>query len=68
MLLQAVVWQQALKHYPLSLAYPVMSLVNFLVLFISAFYFGEQVTVFNIGGLMIISFGVLLLSQSEEKI
>jgi uncharacterized membrane protein len=45
-----------------------MSLVNFLVLFISAFYFEEQVTVFNVVGLTIISFGVLLLSQSEDKI
>ena len=68
MLLQAIVWQQALKHYPLSFAYPMMSLVNFLILFISAFYFEEQITVFNIVGLTIISFGVLLLSQSEDKI
>jgi multidrug transporter EmrE-like cation transporter len=67
MLLQVVVWQQALKHYPLSFAYPTMSLVNFLVLFISAFYFEEQVTSFNIIGLSIISFGVLLLSKSEDK-
>ncbi len=64
---QAVVWQQALKHYPLSFAYPMMSLVNFLVLFIAAFFFEEQVTSLNIISLMIISFGVLLLSQSEEK-
>jgi multidrug transporter EmrE-like cation transporter len=68
MMLQAIVWLQALKHYPLSFAYPMMSLVNFLILFISAFYFKEQVTAFNIVGLTIISFGVLLLSQSEEKI
>jgi multidrug transporter EmrE-like cation transporter len=68
LLLQAVVWQQALKHYRLSFAYPMMSLVNFLILFISAFYFEEQVTSLNIVGLAIISFGVLLLSQSEDKI
>ncbi len=67
LLLQAIVWQQALKHYPLSYAYPMMSLVNFLVLFIAAFYFAEQVTILNVVGLSIISFGVLLLSQSEEK-
>jgi multidrug transporter EmrE-like cation transporter len=67
MLLQVLVWLQALKHYPLSFAYPFMSLVNFLVLFISAFYFREQVTIFNIVGLSIISYGIFLLSQSDEK-
>jgi multidrug transporter EmrE-like cation transporter len=68
LLLQVVVWQQALKHYQLSFAYPTMSLVNFLILFISAFYFGEQATSLNIVGLAIISLGVLLLTQSEDKV
>jgi hypothetical protein len=29
---QATVWQQALIHYPLSYAYPFVSLVNFMIL------------------------------------
>ncbi|KKH91764.1 hypothetical protein EO95_13030 [Methanosarcina sp. 1.H.T.1A.1] len=31
LVLQAIVWQQALIHYPLSYAYPFISLVNFVI-------------------------------------
>ena len=63
MLLQAIVWQQALKHYPLSFAYPFMSLVNFVVLFSAHFLFGEAITLANIAGLIIISIGIYVLAQ-----
>jgi multidrug transporter EmrE-like cation transporter len=61
--LQAVVWQQALHRYPLSFAYPFMSLMNFVVLFASALLFHEGVTPFNIAGLVLISLGITLLSR-----
>jgi multidrug transporter EmrE-like cation transporter len=61
--LQAIVWQQALRHYPLSVAYPFMSLVNFVVLFASAILFQEGVTMANIIGLVIISAGIVILSK-----
>jgi multidrug transporter EmrE-like cation transporter len=64
--LQALVWLQALKHYPLSIAYPCLSLVNFVILFVAAVYFKEGVTLPNIIGLMVISSGVVVLSRSEE--
>ncbi|MDE4907324.1 hypothetical protein L0665_01645 [Methanogenium marinum] len=63
MFFQAIVWQQALKHYPLSLAYPFMSLVNFVVLIASAVLFGEGITVGNIAGLLLISLGIAVLSR-----
>ncbi len=66
--LQALVWLQALKHYPLSIAYPCLSLVNFVILFIAAVYFEESVTTMNFVGLTVISVGVLILSKSEEAI
>lgn len=66
LLFQALVWMQALKHYALSIAYPCLSLVNFVVLFIAAAYFKEGITVANILGLTVISLGVLVLSRSEE--
>lgn len=66
--LQALVWMQALKHYPLSIAYPCLSLVNFVILFIAAAYFKEGITLWNIFGLTVISFGILILSRSEEVI
>jgi multidrug transporter EmrE-like cation transporter len=61
--LQAIVWQQALRHFPLSLAYPFMGLVNFVVLFSSAILFQEGVTSTNIIGLIIISLGIVVISQ-----
>jgi len=64
--LQALVWLQALKHYALSVAYPCLSLVNFVILFVAAVYFKEGITLQNMVGLGVISFGVLVLSRSEE--
>jgi multidrug transporter EmrE-like cation transporter len=67
MFFQAIVWQQALKHYPLSLAYPFMSLVNFVILIASAVLFGEGITVGNIAGLLLISIGIAVLSQEFKN-
>jgi multidrug transporter EmrE-like cation transporter len=64
--LQAIFWQQALKNYPLSFAYPLMSLVNFVVLFSAFFLFGEIVTIYNILGLIIISIGIFILVQERN--
>jgi len=66
MLLQAIVWQQALIHYPLSFAYPFMSLFNFVVLIASAILFHEGITLANIIGLGIISIGITVLSRSSK--
>jgi multidrug transporter EmrE-like cation transporter len=61
--LQAIVWQQALRHFPLSFAYPFMGLVNFVVLFSSAVLFQEGVTLVNVMGLVLISVGIAVLSH-----
>jgi multidrug transporter EmrE-like cation transporter len=60
---QALVWQQALIRYSLSFAYPFMSLVNFLILFSSAWLFNEGITVANIIGLAVISIGIVILAH-----
>jgi multidrug transporter EmrE-like cation transporter len=62
LLFQAVIWQQALVHYPLSFAYPFMSLANFAVLLSSAVLFDEGITITNIVGLVLISIGITVLS------
>jgi multidrug transporter EmrE-like cation transporter len=67
LLLQALVWQQALMHYPLSFAYPFMSLVNFVILLSSAVLFGEGVTITNIVGLCLISIGITMLSRERGR-
>jgi|SRR5665647_378776 len=64
LVLQAIVWQLALIHYPLSYAYPFVSLVNFVILIFSAILFQEQITSYNVLGLIFISFGILILSRS----
>lgn len=63
MVLQAIFWQQALKHYPLSLVYPFTSLVNIMVLISAFFLFGEVPTIHNILGLTIMSIGIFVLAQ-----
>ncbi|OQB37120.1 MAG: 4-amino-4-deoxy-L-arabinose-phosphoundecaprenol flippase subunit ArnF [Euryarchaeota archaeon ADurb.Bin165] len=64
---QAVVWQQALMHYPLSFAYPFMSLVNFVILLSSAVLFDEGITITNIAGLVLISVGITVLSRERGR-
>jgi len=61
--MQALVWQQALKHYDISFAYPFMSIVNFVVLICSLLLFNEGITATNVIGLAIISLGIYVLSR-----
>ena len=62
--LQAIVWQQVLKHYHLSFAYPLMSMVNFVILLPAFLLFNESITIANIIGLVFISGGVYFLSKN----
>lgn len=63
----ALVWQQVLIHYPLSFAYPFVSLVNFIVLFVSAILFHEGITLMNVLGMGIISAGITILSLHNGR-
>lgn len=64
--LQVIVWQYALKFYPLSFAYPFRSLVSFIVLISAVILFHESVSVMNIVGLSVITGGVVFLSRDKE--
>lgn len=64
LVLQAIIWQLALTHYPLSYAYPFVSLVNFVILIFSAILFQEPITVYNVLGLIFISAGIFILARS----
>ncbi len=64
--LQVIVWQYALKFYPLSFAYPFRSLVSFIVLVAAVLLFHESVSVLNIGGLTVITVGVFFLARDKE--
>lgn len=65
LILQAIFWQQALVHYPLSFAYPFISLVNFVVLILSYFLFQENISNNNILGLILISCGITILARNS---
>jgi len=60
---QALSWQQVLKKNSLSVTYPLMSTVKFLVLIFAFFLFNESITLYNIIGLCLISIGIILLSK-----
>lgn len=64
--LQVIVWQYALKFYPLSFAYPFRSLVSFIVLIAAVLLFHESVSVMNIVGLSVITVGVFFLARDKE--
>jgi multidrug transporter EmrE-like cation transporter len=64
--LQAVVWQQALRYFPLSVAYPCISMTNFVVLFSAAVLFHEDVTMVNIISLFLVTAGIFILFQHHE--
>lgn len=64
--LQVIVWQYALKFYPLSFAYPFRSLVSFIVLIAAVLLFHESVSVMNIVGLTVITIGVFFLARDKE--
>jgi multidrug transporter EmrE-like cation transporter len=64
--LQAIVWQQALRHFSLSFAYPCISLTSYVVLFFSAIFFQEGITLPNIIGLSLITIGIYVLFKEVD--
>jgi len=69
LVLQAIFWQQALIDYPLSFAYPFISLVNFFMLIASYSIFQESISINNIFGLILISGGIMIFaSKSGDSI
>jgi multidrug transporter EmrE-like cation transporter len=64
--LQVIVWQYALKYYPLSFAYPFRSLVSFLVLISAFVLFHESISLMNVAGLSVITVGVFFLARDKE--
>jgi multidrug transporter EmrE-like cation transporter len=61
--LAAASWMLALTHFPLSRAYPVMSLSFALVLFGSVAWFGESLSVPKVAGVAIIALGLIVSVQ-----
>ncbi len=60
----AAIWLVVLSRVELSFAYPLLGSSYVVVLFASRFLFNEPVTVVRLGGTILISLGVILISRS----
>lgn len=64
---QALVWQQALKKYPLSIAYPFMSIVFLIIPAVSYLVFNEQISSGQIAGAILIAAGTIQLTRAAKQ-
>ena len=64
---QALVWQQALKRYPLSVAYPFMSVVFLIIPAVSFFVFNEAISIGQITGAGLIAAGTVLVGRTNGR-
>ena len=58
------IWIVILSKVPVSFAYPLMSLAYITTAVAAAIFFNEQLTLTRMGGILIIIFGVYLISRS----
>lgn len=56
-------WMAAIQRFPLSYAYPFMSLTYVLVFGLAYFFFGDAMNASKIGGLFLICTGVALIAR-----
>jgi len=66
--LQAYFWQLTLRKIELSVAFPLTALNNVFILIFSFLVFRESVTLNNVLGVMIIMFGIILLSKQSDAL
>jgi len=56
-----IIWLFILKRFPLSVAYPAMSLTYIAIVFLSSRFLGETITINKVIGSLLIIFGVYFL-------
>ena len=61
----AILWQQVIKRFEPSVAYSHKSVTVIWALIISGFLFGENITLGNVIGTILIVAGVVMVSQDE---
>ncbi|QEE16016.1 EamA family transporter [Promethearchaeum syntrophicum] len=67
LVLRGFIWLFVLKKFDLAFAYPFMSLSYIFILFISHFYFNEDINTYKIIGSVLITLGTFFLSIGELK-
>lgn len=68
LLIRGVIWVFILNTVKLSLASPLISSTYIIVLWISYYYFGEEVNVINLLGCFLIMGGVIMVLLGEKAI
>jgi len=61
--ISAILWLFVLKSFPLSVAYPSLSLTYIFVLFLSAIFFNESLSLMKFLGVFLIFGGVVLINR-----
>ena len=61
----AVIWQQIIKRYPLSIAYVNRAMAIFWSTLWAAIIFGERITLNNIIGVIVIFVGIMVVNSDE---
>lgn len=65
MAVYALLWQQVLKKFSLTVAFSNKVVIYFWMLLWSVIFFKETVTIWNVIGLCVISTGVIMVSQNN---
>lgn len=60
-----IVWGFIYKRYSISYAYPLSSIFFPLILAVSYFFYGEEMTFFKIAGVMLIVAGIIVITRAE---
>ncbi len=64
---RSVIWQLVLKHLPLSIAYPAVSLNMVLLLIFGYLLFDETISWNNILGTLVMLMGVIMMNTRKEE-
>ncbi|NLL79567.1 MAG: DMT family transporter [Clostridiales bacterium] len=63
----AILWQQAIKKFELSIAYANRAMVMLWALVWAVLIFGERITVQNAIGLVLITLGTIIVNREEKE-
>ena len=63
----ALLWQQVIKKFELSVAYANKAVTLLWALIWGIFIFHEKITVFKTAGILLVMAGIFILNSEEEK-
>ena len=64
----SIFWLAVISRIPLSVAYPMLSLSYVAAVFLSALFFGEQLSFLRVGGVLVIMTGVVFVGLRYQSI